>query len=520
MGLNINKDEFFREAVLRICRNLDIEIAMQDCLSYLRRFIPADMMQLNIFDRGLGALRNVATATPREARKLNLVIPLSDQARRYLDEKESIPVYIVDQNEVGSLTRSMSQLEEIWAEHSNMVMHLEVQGSRPGNLVLYAKGRNRFTEDHLDLFSILKDPLTIALSNSLRYEELNRLKDTLTDDLQYLQHKLSRTIEKPLIGENFGLKKVVDMVRGVAPLDSPVLLLGETGVGKEVVANMIHRLSSRSKGPFIQVNCGAIPETLIDSELFGHEKGAFTGAVAQKRGYFERAGGGTIFLDEVAELPLQAQVRMLRVLQEKKVTRVGGSDLINLDIRIIAATHQNLDSMVEKKQFRSDLHYRLNVFPITIPPLRERKEDIPALVHYFIAQKARELQIHDPPKIMPGAMGRLNTYNWPGNVRELENIVERAMILKRNGLLTFDDVVWPQRSDEPPRPESPKTTIQSLDEMTADYIRNALSECNGKVYGQHGAAAVLRINPNTLRHRMRKLGIKTKRQRKVHGQPM
>jgi len=519
LSMPVNRDEFFREAVLRICRNLDIEIALQDCLRYLRDFMPADMFQLNIYDRGLGALRNVAMATPHEARKVNLVIPLDDGARYFIEKKEPVSTYIVDLNEAKDLTRTVSRLNEIWPEHSVMVMHLDVKGSSPGNLVLYAKGLNRFTEAHRRLFSILNEPLTIALSNSLRYDELNRLKDTLSDDLQYLQHKLSRSMEEPLIGEHFGLKKVVDMVRGVAPLDSPVLLMGETGVGKEVVASAIHRMSRRSNGPFIQVNCGAIPETLIDSELFGHEKGAFTGAIARKRGYFERAGGGTIFLDELAELPLQAQVRMLRVLQEKKVTRVGGGDVVDVDIRIVAATHQNLEERVAQRQFRSDLHYRLNVFPITIPPLRERKEDIPALVHYFIAKKARELQINDRPEIMPGAMGRLTVYNWPGNVRELENIVERAMILKRNGPLTFDEIVEPQHIEEPTRIKLNDTSFQSLDEMTSSHVRQALSLCNNKIYGPRGAAHLLKINPSTLRHRMRKLGIVAKRQKLSGFQP-
>jgi transcriptional regulator with GAF, ATPase, and Fis domain len=513
--MSVDKNEFFREAVLRICRNLDIEIALQDCLSYLRDFMPADMFHLNIYDRGLGALRNVAMATPDKARKMNLVIPLSDAARRYIETQESKPVYIVDVDKARPLTDSMSRLKEMWPEHSIMVMHLAVKGFRPGNLALYAQGLDRFKEEHLELFTILKEPLTIALSNCLRYDEINRIKDTLTDDLQYLQHKLSRSMDEPLVGEHFGLKKVVDLVRGVAPLDSPVLLLGETGVGKEVVANTIHRWSRRSKGPFIQVNCGAIPETLIDSELFGHEKGAFTGAVARKRGYFERACGGTIFLDEVAELPLQAQVRMLRVLQEKKVTRIGGGDLIDVDIRIIAATHQDLEAMVLKKLFRSDLHYRLNVFPITIPPLRQRKEDIPALVHYFIAKKARELQIQNSPEIMPGAMASLNSYDWPGNVRELENIVERAMILKRNSPLSFDDIVWPQHADDAKAPELDAASFPSMDDIASDHIRNALSLCHGRIYGPYGAAGLLKINPNTLRHRMRKLGIVAKRKKPV-----
>jgi transcriptional regulator with GAF, ATPase, and Fis domain len=206
---------------------------------------------------------------------------------------------------------------------------------------------------------------------------------------------------------------------------------------------------------------------------------------------------------------------MLRVLQEKKVTRVGGGDVVDVDIRIVGATHQNLEERVAKKQFRSDLHYRLNVFPITIPPLRERKEDIPALVHYFIAKKARELQINDRPEIMPGAMGRMTAYKWPGNVRELENIVERAMILKRNGPLTFDEIVGSQHIEKPTTVPLDETAFHSLDEMTAGHIRQALSLCNSKIYGPHGAARILKINPSTLRHRMRKLGISANRQYKT-----
>jgi transcriptional regulator with GAF, ATPase, and Fis domain len=388
-----------------------------------------------------------------------------------------------------------------------MVMHLSVRGVRPGNLVLYARGNNRFTEEHRRLYSMLNEPFTIALSNSLRYDELNRLKDTLTDDLQYLHQRLRNTGGDTIVGENFGLKNVVDMVKDVAPMDSPVLLLGETGVGKEIIANAIHNMSRRRRGPFIKVNCGAIPETLIDSELFGHEKGAFTGAVARKRGCFERAGGGTIFLDEVAELPLQAQVRMLRVLQEKKIVRVGGGEEVDADIRIIAATHQDLEEMAEKKLFRADLHYRLNVFPILIPPLRERKEDIPGLVHHFISKKAEELQIHEVPKVSPGAVDALYAYGWPGNVRELENVVERALILNKGGSLIFNEIVWTDTDNRCHVTESDEEVFPSLDFVVARHIRRALKTANGKVHGPGGAAALLGINPSTLRHRMRKLGL-------------
>ena len=220
------------------------------------------------------------------------------------------------------------------------------------------------------------------------------------------------------------------------------MLLGETGVGKEVVANAIHYTSSRRGGPFIKVNCGAIPDNLLDSELFGHERGAFTGAIAQKRGRFERADKGSIFLDEIGELPLQAQVRLLRVLQHKEIERVGGTKTIPVDVRIIAATHRNMEEMVRSGAFREDLWFRLDVFPITIPPLRRRKEDIPALVHHFIERKSKDLKIYPAPSVSAEEVERLKAYHWPGNIRELENLIERELIHKRgkgkSGRLTFE----------------------------------------------------------------------------------
>jgi transcriptional regulator with GAF, ATPase, and Fis domain len=292
-----------------------------------------------------------------------------------------------------------------------------------------------------------------------------------------------------------------------------VLLLGETGAGKEVIANAIHYSSPRAAGPLVKVNCGAIPETIMDSELFGHEKGAFTGAVARKRGRFERADNGTIFLDEVAELPPAAQVRLLRVLQTKEIERVGGSEMVPVNVRVIAATHRNLEQMVKHGDFREDLWFRLNVFPITIPPLRMRKVDIPALVVHFMERKSRELNLPYTPVPAPGALERLQEYDWPGNVRELENMVERELIrayaqgpdqpLRFSDFTPAGKVTEVTEVEKGPEEDAPLL----LDEVVSRHISRIMKKTGGKVQGKDGAAATLGLHPSTLRNRMRKLGI-------------
>jgi transcriptional regulator with GAF, ATPase, and Fis domain len=507
----IDENEFFRQATLRICGNLDFEFAMQDCLIFLRSFMPADRLQLNLYDRGLSALRTIAIATPTEASRLNTVLPMDDEGKKFLDSPGLPPVMIRNRMLMDPVAKPIVQRTGRWND-SIMVMHLAIRQTKLGNLVLFAEGLDRYSDEHLRLFSILYEPFAIALSNSLRYDELNQLKEVMADDLRYLQGRLQH-FSGDLIGEDFGLKEVMEMVREVAPLDSPVLLQGETGVGKEIIANAIHSLSRRKNGPFIQVNCGAIPETLIDSELFGHEKGSFTGAIAQKRGCFERADGGTIFLDEVGELPPQAQVRMLRVLQDKNVHRVGGTSQIKVDIRVIAATHQNLHEMVKRRLFRDDLWFRLNVFPIIIPPLRDRKEDIPALVNHFIEKKSKELQMPLLPKLALGAMAPLIAYSWPGNVRELENVIERALILSKGRPLTFENVVRPDDDGEHEESTTRIDDFLNLDHVISNHIKHALETTKGRVHGLSGAAQLLGLNPSTLRHRMRKLGIPHGRQK-------
>lgn len=339
--------------------------------------------------------------------------------------------------------------------------------------------------------------------------------------------------DEAIVGAETGLKSVMDRVQLVAPSDMPVLILGDTGTGKEVVARAIHSRSPRHAKPFIRVNCGAIPPELIDSQLFGHERGSFTGASDQRKGWFERAHGGTLFLDEMGELPLAAQVRLLRVLQEQQIERVGGQESIHVDVRIVAATHRDLSVMVHEKTFREDLWYRINMFPILLPRLCERIEDIPALARHFARKAANRFGL---PHVEPGMaeLKQLVDYRWPGNIRELQAVIDRAVILgggtkldvgKSLGNSFMQPTYSPPAQDEPTFyeviPESPPRItpvaerkipddpgqIDSLAQAITGHIERALVSANGQIEGKRGAAKLLGVNPHTLRAKMRKLGI-------------
>jgi transcriptional regulator with GAF, ATPase, and Fis domain len=285
------------------------------------------------------------------------------------------------------------------------------------------------------------------------------------------------------------------------------MLFGETGTGKEVIANAIHMASPRSKGPMISMQCGAIPDTLLDSELFGHEKGAFTGASERKRGRFERADKGTLFLDEIGELSLEAQVKLLRVLQEKRFERVGGIKTVEVDVRVIAATHRDLEKMVREGEFREDLWYRLNVLPIRIPPLRLRREDIPSLVQYFVERKAQEMNLLHIPQIDNHTFQTLKSYEWPGNVRELQNVIERALILSRGTTLEIPDLIAHNPLASTNQSTSRGEAMLTMDQVAKRHILYVLGQVDGRIKGKGGAAEVLQMNPSTLRFRMNKLGI-------------
>jgi formate hydrogenlyase transcriptional activator len=310
-----------------------------------------------------------------------------------------------------------------------------------------------------------------------------------------------------IIGASPGFRLALDRLEQVAPLDATTLLLGETGTGKEIFARALHERSRRRSRPLVRVNCAALPPTLIESELFGHERGAFTGAVATRQGRFELADGGTLFLDEIGDLALDLQAKLLRVLQEGEFERVGASKTRRVNVRLIAATHLNLAEAVADGRFRSDLFYRLSVFPIELPPLRERRDDIPQLVWYMISRHAKNLRrriTHIPPAVMAS----LQEHDWPGNVRELENVIERAMIRSADGTLQLDELPRAVPNGTAPRsaPARPATT-DSLDALQRQHIERVLRECGGRINGAGNAAARLGIHPNTLRFRMKKLGV-------------
>ena len=515
--MKIDENEFFRQATLLICGRLEIEKAMADCIRYLNQYIPADKIALELYQPDFNAMRIIAEATSEGGRKTNRLTPIPQEAWDYMlmiwedfQKEGAMRVIVINQPETNPVGRAMTE-DYGTQDTSLLVLTLIVERNYFGDVVLESKGKGRYTDEHARLLNLLNGPFTIAVSNYLKHQEILNLKDKLLDENRYLHQEMQRMIGENIVGEKFGLKNVMEMVRQVAPIDSPVLLLGETGVGKDIIAKAIQNASSRVEGPFIIVNCGAIPDSLLDSELFGHEKGAFTGALAQKKGRFERANTGTIFLDEIGELPPAAQVRLLRVIQNQEIERVGGTDAIKIDIRIIAATNRNLEGMVKKGQFREDLWFRLNVFPISIPPLRKRKMDIPSLVEHFISQKAKKINRTDHLALAPGSIDLLMEYDWPGNVRELENIIERALILSREGPITFDNLLTATKTKDSVKPAIHENRILTMDEMISSHIKTALDRAKGRIQGTGGAAELLDINANTLRSRMRKLGIDTRR---------
>lgn len=349
-------------------------------------------------------------------------------------------------------------------------------------------------------------PVGLAVENALAFKQIEELKNKLAAEKTYLEDEIRTEYGfAEIIGNNTGLRAVLSQVEIVAPADTTVLILGETGTGKELIARAIHRLSKRAERTFVKLNCAAIPTGLLESELFGHERGAFTGAVARKAGRFELADGGTLFLDEVGDIPPELQAKLLRVLQEQEFERLGGTKTIRVNVRLVAATNRDLAKMVGEARFRADLFYRLNVFPVRLPPLRERTDDIPALAQYFLGEYSRKLNKH-VTAIPDSALEAMTSYPWPGNVRELENLIERCVLLSPGPVLRVP-VHELATAVVATQSELMETSQRTLVEAEREHILAALKAAGGKVGGPDGAAARLGIKRTTLQSRIKKLGI-------------
>ncbi len=508
----VSENEFYRKATLCMFSSLNAETALIRLKDYIKKYIPVEGLAFALYEPETHSGRILASLYPEDMEKPDQLIALPEELNTWMIdqwEQEANIKIVNDIDKEDPVLKKMFTL--FWPENSSQLkMDIELEGKRLGVFMIIVRKKNMYSEKHASLISLLHAPFTAAIGNMLQHEKIMGLQAMLEDDNQYLNRRLIEISGDTLIGADFGLSNVMEMVRQVSPMNSPVLLLGETGTGKEVIANAIHNASKRKDKPLIKVNCGAIPEGLIDSELFGHEKGAFTGAISKKRGRFERAHTGTIFLDEIGELPLAAQVRLLRVIQDKTIERVGGTKTIPVDVRIISATHRPLEEMIKEGSFREDLWFRLNVFPIMIPPLRQRPEDIPDMVRYFMDKKSKELKVQKKVEISRNFLNKLQQHSWPGNVRELENLVERFLITGKPDILFRSN----EKESKPVHIEYDDSGDATLDEVVANHLKSVLKKTEYKIEGTGGAASILKMNPSTLRSKLRKLGIDFGRKRK------
>jgi transcriptional regulator with GAF, ATPase, and Fis domain len=587
-----DKDSPFRTVLLEVwqeaCRHIEIPESCGTIARLLGQHLPLEYLLVRRLDVAHSSLDTVAIGQPvpgpfHATPKRQLTPAKLERLRQWGAANE------VSHGRARQRSGDLAVLVPEEVEGDVLVGPLIGPEGLAGALILVAPYLKSYRSEHSDMVEALLEPFAVALENDRRLHELAALREAAEADRQSLLSRLGRQdVQETVVGADSGLRHVMERVALVAQSDVPVLILGETGTGKEVVSRAIHARSTRSHGPFIRVNCGAIPAELIDSQLFGHEKGSFTGASDTRKGWFERADGGTLFLDEIGELPLPAQVRLLRVLQDGFVERVGGQQPIRVDVRIVAATHRNLAAMVTSGAFREDLWYRINVFPILLPRLRERLEDIPALARHFAQRAANRFGLaYVEPTVAD--LDQLCDYPWPGNIRELGAVIDRAAILGNGkrlevamalgfggslaanpqtaaraatasgieiGVSTTAAVLAnPQRSSgsstaglppfvtgmadpnvrdpkvaeptidesdigEPKMSESagamgtlglsddsPHTRLLTLDEAMKAHIQRALIATRGRIEGRTGAAAILGINPHTLRARMRKLGV-------------
>jgi formate hydrogenlyase transcriptional activator len=439
------------------------------------------------FPGGKGVLADVGSTDLTEAEYQKLRTRQSEIWS--LNEIENSPASIAETLRAESIT-------------SVAVAPLATSSGPLGILAIGSRKANPFGQEDLDLLCQISTQISLALDNALAYGRLNASAARLEEERLYLESEIKSEYNfGDIVGKSAALRSVLDQIAIVAPTGSSVLLHGETGTGKELFARAIHNRSPRRERTFVRLNCAAIPSGLVESELFGHEKGAFTGALMQKRGRFELADRGTLFLDEIGDISLDLQPKLLRALQEKEFERLGSTKTIRVDVRLIAATHRDLQSMIRNNQFREDLFYRLNVFPIEVPPLRQRHEDIPLLVHYFVLRASRQMQkrIRSVPK---QAMEALVNADWPGNIRELENFIERCVILTQGDELNVPRAELKRAVSRPVAPGA-----STFEDAERQVIIDAVKAASGRISGEGGAAERLGLKRTTLQNKMRKLNI-------------
>jgi formate hydrogenlyase transcriptional activator len=486
-----------------VVSHLDTRALFQAISASLRGAFSLDYVSILLHDPERNALRLKMVDFPSSVGVIreDILVPLDDSLAGHVFRSREPRTFQVE--EIAATFPHTAEIMSREGIQSLCCVPVISHRGALGTLNVGARPANFFSGTDLQFFTQAAGQVAIALENALAYERIEELNARLAEEKVYLEDEI-RTENRfeEIIGQSRALKTILKQVETVAPTDSTVMIYGETGTGKELIARAIHDLSQRRQGTFVKLNCAAIPTGLLESEMFGHEKGAFTGAIAQRIGRFELAHRGSMFLDEVGDIPLELQTKLLRVLQEREFERLGSSRTIRTDARLIAATNRDLAAMVEERQFRADLYYRLNVFPITIPPLRDRREDIPLLVRYFVQQYARRMSKRIAT-IPSDSMQALARYHWPGNIRELQNFIERAVILSPGPALHV-------QVRELKRGGAGAGEVQTLAAAERDAIVRALRDANGKVGGPNGAAAKLGMKRTTLQARMRKLKIEAK----------
>jgi len=504
----------------RITSSLDLREVLRAIAANIRQVIHADLVTVSLPDGSSGKIRVFAMDFPhgKGLIKEDLLVAPSTAAKKAMDTLKPV---VLDSQESDNCVSGNAE-----GIRAQCIIPLVNRDRVLGILCPCRTTETAFVPEDVDFLSRASGQIAIAIENALAYHEISELKEKLAQEKLYLEEEIrSDSGFERIIGKSAPLKHILELVDTVAPSDSTVLLLGETGTGKELIARAIHDRGRRKGRTFVKLNCAAIPTGLLESELFGHEKGAFTGAITQKIGRLDLADQGTLFLDEVGDIPIEIQPKLLRALQEREFERLGSTHTRKVNVRLVAATNRNLEKMVADREFRSDLFYRLNVFPIRIPSLRERKEDIPLLVSYFVQKFAKQMQ-KQIESVPSAVMKGLTAWEWPGNIRELENFIERAVILTRGKALevpltelrktetemAVDAVVNKKRAARKAFSSGPDINAgaEEYERKQREEIIQALTACKGRVGGTDGAAIRLGISRTTLIYRMRRLGIYAK----------